>query len=141
MAGNIFRKCFWSYLKVKNDCSEGSNATFSLILCKFSSDEVETVFTESKSNSRKEIGFEATLKSKTNVLSIWKGHFLIFCKFLNDEVKTIFCKIEAKHKNCLHVNLVIGNFFEIGFEANLDLINKCSEDLKRAFFSFLQTAE
>ena len=119
----------------------GFKCNILLILCKFSSDEVETVFTESKSNSRKEIGFEATLKSKTNVLSIWKGHFLIFCKFLNDEVKTILCKIEAKHKNCLHVNLVIGNFFKIGFEANLDLKNKCSEDLKRAFFSFLQTAE
>ena len=34
--------------------------------------------------------FEATLSSKTNVLSIWKGHFSVLCKFLRDKVKTIF---------------------------------------------------
>ena len=41
-------------------------------------------------------GFEATLSWKTNVLSIWKGHFSIFCKFLSDEVETIFWEREAK---------------------------------------------
>ena len=41
-------------------------------------------------------GFEATLSWKTNVLSIWKGHFSIFCKFLSDEVETIFWERETK---------------------------------------------
>ena len=34
--------------------------------------------------------FVVTLSSKTNVLSIWKGHFSVFCKFLSDEVEIIF---------------------------------------------------
>ena len=41
-------------------------------------------------------GFEATLSSKTNVLSIWKGHFLAFCKLLEDEAQTVFWESEAK---------------------------------------------
>ena len=53
-------------------------------------------------------GFEATLRSKANVvnlvkcfwsnleLKVWKGHFSVFCKFLSDEVETIFWESEAK---------------------------------------------
>ena len=41
--------------------------TFFTFLVKFSSDEVQTVFRESKSDSSKEIGFEATLKSVTKL--------------------------------------------------------------------------
>ena len=40
-----------------------------------------------------ENGFEAKLKSKTNVLSLWKWHFSVFCKFLSDEVETVFALI------------------------------------------------
>ena len=43
-----------------------------------------------------ENGFEATLSSKTNVVSVWKEHFSVFCKFLSDEVETIFWESEAK---------------------------------------------
>ena len=31
-----------------------------------------------------EKGFEATLSSKTNVVSVWKEHFSVFCKFLSN---------------------------------------------------------
>ena len=37
-----------------------------------------------------ENGFEATLSSETNVLSVWKGHFSVFCKFLSVEVEAYF---------------------------------------------------
>ena len=43
-----------------------------------------------------ENGFEATLISKTNNLSIWKEHFFFSWKFLKDEGETIFWEIEAK---------------------------------------------
>ena len=40
-------------------------------------------------------GFEATLSSKTNVLSVWEGDFLVFCKFLSDKVETVFWENET----------------------------------------------
>ena len=43
-----------------------------------------------------EKGFEGTLISKTNVLSIQKEHFLLFCKFLSDEVENNFWESETK---------------------------------------------
>ena len=42
-----------------------------------------------------ENGFEATLSSKTNVLSVWKGHFSVFYKFLSDEIETVFWESET----------------------------------------------
>ena len=43
-----------------------------------------------------ENGFEATLSSKTNVVSVSKGCFLNLCKFLSHEVETISWKSEPK---------------------------------------------
>ena len=38
-----------------------------------------------------ENGLEATLSSKTNILSVWQGHFSeIFGKILSDKVETVF---------------------------------------------------
>ena len=54
--------------------------------------------------------FEATLSSKTNVVSVWKGHFSDFYKFLSDEVK-------QSVYNYLNQNLAIGSFLEKGFQA------------------------
>ena len=63
-----------------------------------------------------ENGFETTLRSKTNVLSVWKGHFSDFCRFLSDKVKIIFWESEAKRdKDCLNQNLVISSFLENSF--------------------------
>ena len=42
-----------------------------------------------------ENGFEATLSSKTNVLSVWKEHFSVFGKFLSDKVETVYWEFEA----------------------------------------------
>ena len=66
-----------------------------------------------------ENGFEATLSSKRNVVSVWKGYFSVFCRFLSDKVETILWESEAKHSKLLNQNLVIGSFFENDFEATL----------------------
>ena len=42
-----------------------------------------------------EKGLEASLISKMNVLSAWKGHFLVFCTFLSDEIENIFWENET----------------------------------------------
>ena len=45
--------------------------------------------------SFRENGFEATLSSKTNVLSVWKEHFSVFGKFFSDKVETVYWEFEA----------------------------------------------
>ena len=45
---------------------------------------------DKKSKLFKFDGFEATLRSKANVVNIWECHFLIFCKFLSNKVETVF---------------------------------------------------
>ena len=73
-------------------------------------------------------GFEVILSSKTNVLSVWKGHFSFFCKFLSDKVETILWESEAKRWK-----LCKSKF------GHMELLRKwfCVR-LKMAFFSFLQ---
>ena len=39
-----------------------------------------------------ENGFEATLRSKMNGLSIWKSDFALFFKFISDKIETVFWK-------------------------------------------------
>ena len=46
-----------------------------------------------------ENGFEATLSSKTNVVSVWKVHFSVFCKFLSDELNLFSGKARQYCKN------------------------------------------
>ena len=45
--------------------------------------------------------FEATVTSKTNVVSVWKGTFSVFCRFLSEEVETIFWENEAKRSRLI----------------------------------------
>ena len=40
-------------------------------------------------------------RSKNNVLTLWKWHFLLICKFLNDNVETAFWKVRQTVGNCL----------------------------------------
>ena len=63
-----------------------------------------------------ENGSEATLSSKTNVLSVWKGHFSDFFKFSSEEVER---KVKKDIKNYLNQNLVIESLLENCFEAIL----------------------
>ena len=88
-----------------------------------------------------ENGFEVTLSSKTNVLSVWREYFSVFCRFLSDEVETIFCKSEAKRSRLFKSKFGHRKLLTKWFWSYLDLKNKCSEYLKKAFFSFLQIFE
>ena len=84
-----------------------------------------------------ENGFEATLSSKTNVLSVWKEHFSVFCKFLSDEVETIFWEREAKRSKLFNSKFGYRKLLGKWFWSYLELKNECCERLKSAFFSFL----
>ena len=82
-----------------------------------------------------ENGFESTLNSKTNVLSVWKGHFSISCKFLSDEVQTIFWERETKLWKLFISKFGHRNLLRKWFWRYLELKNECSKSLKRTFFS------
>ena len=88
-----------------------------------------------------ENGFEATLSSKTNVLSVWKKHFSVFCKFLSDEVETIFRESEAKRSKLFKLKSGRRKLLRKWFWSYPDLESECSERLKKTYFSFLQIFE
>ena len=66
-----------------------------------------------------ENGFEATLGSKKNVVSVWKRHFSVFWKLLSDKVEAISWESEAKRSRLFKSKFGRGNFQENGFEATL----------------------
>ena len=88
-----------------------------------------------------ENGLEVTLSSRTNVLSVWKGHFSDFCKVLSGKVETIFRKSKAKRSKLFKLKFGHKNFLRKWFWSKLELKNECCERLKRAFFSFLHVFE
>ena len=88
-----------------------------------------------------ENGFEATLSSKTNVLSVGKRHFSIFWKCLSDEVETIFRESEAKRSKLFKSKFGHRKLLRKWFWNYLELKNECPERLKKTFFSFLQIFE
>ena len=88
-----------------------------------------------------ENGFEATLSSKTNVVSVWKVHFAVFCKFLSDEFGTIFWESEAKRTKLFKSKFGHKELLRKWFWSYLELKNVCCECFKRAFFSFLKIFE
>ena len=82
-----------------------------------------------------ENGFDATLSSEKNVLSIWKGNFSDFYKFLSDENETVFWECETKPSK-----FKVGHkkLFKKRFWIDLEIKNECSKHLKREVFRFLQ---
>ena len=103
------------------------------IFCKFSGNEVETVFRKSKWEPPKwfhfkvcqkfQKSFEATLKSKTNTLSVWKWIFEFLCTFFSEQVENDFGESKAKQRqsiqNCVNPKSDIENVLENGFETTL----------------------
>ena len=81
-------------------------------------------------------GFEATLSSKKNVLSVWKGHFSVFSKVLSDEVEMIFWESEAKRSKLFKSRFVHMKLLRKWVLSYLELENQCCEHLKTAFFRF-----
>ena len=88
-----------------------------------------------------ENGFEATLISKANVLSIWRNHISAFCKVLSDEVKTPFWKKEAKRSTLFKSKFNHKKILRKWFWSYQKLENEYFEGLKRVFLSFLQSFE
>ena len=84
-----------------------------------------------------ENGFEATLRSKTNILSVWKGHASVFCKFLIDEVETVFWEKEAKWGKLFKSRFSHRRLLRKWFWGYLEIKNECSEHLKKETLSFL----
>ena len=82
--------------------------------------------------------FEATLSSKTNVLSIWKGHVSVFCKFLIDEVETVFWEKETKWGKLFKSRFSHRKLLRKWFWGYLELKSECSERFKKTCFSFFK---
>ena len=85
--------------------------------------------------------FEATLSSKTKVLSIWKVHYSVFCKYLRDEIKTIFWESGGKRWKLFNSKFGHRKILKKWFWSYLELKNESFECLKRALFRFLQIFE
>ena len=81
-----------------------------------------------------ENGFEVTLSSKTNVVSVWIEHFSVFCKLLSDEVEIIFWKSETKRSRLFKSKFGHRKLIRKWFWSCLELKKKCSERLKKVIF-------
>ena len=85
-----------------------------------------------------ENSFRAIFRSKANVLSVWEGHFSVSCKYLSEEVDTIFWESEVNRWKVFKSKFGHRKLLRKWFWRNLELKNKCSERLNRAFLRFLQ---
>ena len=127
----LLRKWFWSYLELKNECSERLKTVFFSYFANFWVTKLKPFSGKARQSlqdhlnsklvigSFLENGFEVTLGSKTNILSISKGKFSVFCNFWVTKLKQFSGKVRQNIKNCLNQNLVIGAFLENGFEPSL----------------------
>ena len=88
-----------------------------------------------------ENGFGATLRSKTNVLSVWKNHISVFGNFLSDEVETICKESEAKLSKLFKSKFGHRKLLRKWFWSYLYLKKERPERLKKRFSIFLQIIE
>ena len=101
---------------------------------------IETIFWETKKlviGSFLQNGFEATLGSKMNRVSIWKGKFLGFLQFLNDEAEIIFWKSKAECLKLFKSKSSQRNLLRKWFRSFVELKNQYCGHLKIVFFIFL----
>ena len=77
--------------------------------------------------------FQATLGSKTNVLSVWKGIFMFFWKFLSEEAETIFWESEAKVSKLFKSKFGHRKILRKWFSCYLEFKDECSEVWKGHF--------
>ena len=121
-----FRKCFlelpWA---LKQMFWAFGNGTFQCF-CKFLRNEVKSYFC-----------FQSTLRSKTNVLSLWKWYFSIFCNILSDEVETVYWKSKTKRSKLFKLKLSHRKLFRNLFWSHFEVQNECPEPLGMAFFTIL----
>ena len=86
----LLRKWFWSYLELKNECSEHSKRAFSRAFANFWATKLKPFSGKVRQSVQQFLNqnlnggdfleniFKATLSSKMNILSVWKGHFSDF---------------------------------------------------------------
>ena len=123
----LFRTWFWSYLIVKNECSERLAMTFFTFFPNFRNSKLKPFFGKMRQSVKNCVnpklfigsllknGFEATMRSKANV---WKWHFSDFDKFLSDEVETIIWESKAKRQKLFKSKLGHRSILENPFKAN-----------------------
>ena len=152
VVGNVLENGFEATLGSETNVVNVWKGHFS-VFRKLLSDEVETIFWESKAKrsrllklkfgrgSFQENSIEAKLSCNTNVLSLWKECLSVFCKFLSDEVESISWKSHAKRSKLFKSKFGPGKLLRKWFRRYLELKNECCGHLKRAFFSFLQAFE
>ena len=84
-----------------------------------------------------EIGFEATFKSKTNVLNVWKGIFFFFFTFFSEQVENVFGGSKGKHKKLCKSEVGHRKHFRKWFWNYLEVKSRCTtEPLKKTIFIF-----
>ena len=152
-----FRNWFWSYLEVKNECSERLKMDIYIYIYIFFAHFLVNKLkmflrkagqsTQNCVNPKSDIvyilenGFETTLRSKADVLlNLWKRQISVFCTFLSHEVETAYCESKAKRSKVFESIFDHSKHFRKWFRSN-QVKPECSEPLKRAFFSFLHIFE
>ena len=86
-----------------------------------------------------ENGSEATLRSKTNVLSIWKWQFsgfFFFFEWMNEEVETIIWENEAKHQKVFKLKFSHSKLVKKWVKSFFELKNKHCSGVKTAYVIF-----
>ena len=67
-----------------------------------------------------------TLKSKTNIMGVWKWRFLLFCKFLSDKAENIFWDSKAKPSKLLNSKVWHMNRLRKSLSSYLEVKNEYS---------------
>ena len=75
-------------------------------------------------------GFEATLRSKPTVLSVFKGSFLVFFNFFSDKVELIFWESEVTHQKLVESKFGHRKLLRKWLSSFLELKNKYYGRLK-----------
>ena len=80
--------------------------------------------------------FEATLRTKADVLNVWKANFSVFYKFMSNKLETIFRESDAKRSKIFKVKFDHRKVLRKLFWSLLEVKNEYFERL-----SFLQIFE
>ena len=84
-----------------------------------------------------EIGFEVTLKSKTNALRVSKWFFYFFCRFFSEQVEKFFKQSKEKDKKLCKSEVGHRKDFRKWFWNYLEVKSRCTtEPLKKGNFQF-----
>ena len=138
---------------MKNNCFEGLNVIFITFFINFWRTKLKSFSGKANQSlqngsiwnfargSVSGIGFEATFKSKTNVLSVWKGIFFS-SHFSVNKLKMFLGEARESIKNCVNQRSDIENILENDFETILRSKADALLNLwKRQFSFFLHICE